>query len=239
MSQVTIFGRVSQLVRANLNDMIDRAEDPEKMLDQLVRDFSNAIDEATQEVATSIGNLRNEEQDLESAKGSIDQWGNSAKAASHKADDERAAGNTAEADRLDALAKIAIQKQISFETQVTTLTAKVAADTTVVDGLKDGLLKMQAKLDTLKDKRQELISRAKMVQAQQTVQKAVGSINAADPTSDIARFEDRIRSQEAQVKGMAELDSESLDSQFAALDADAASTEADSRLAAMKQKAAV
>lgn len=237
MTQQTIFGRVSQLVRANLNDLIDRAEDPEKMLDQLVRDFSNAIDEATQQVALTVGELRMTEDDLVEAQDNVHQWERSAVAASRKADAERAAGNTAEADRLDGLAKIAIQKQLSFEGQVTTLTAKVASDTTVVNGLKDGLLKMQVKLDTLRSKRNELVSRAKMVQAQRTVQTAVSAVNAADPTSDISRFEDRIRTQEAQVRGLAELEGESIDEQFAALDKDAASTEADSRLAAMKEKA--
>lgn len=232
----TIFSRVSQLVRANLNDLIDRAEDPEKMLDQLVRDFSNAITEATNEVAVTVGSLRMTEEDLSNAHLHVEEWGRKAQAASRKGDDERSTGNTVEADRLDGLAKIALQKQISFEGQVTTLTAKVASDTTVVNGLKDGLQKMQLKLDTLRDKRQELVSRAKMVRAQQTVQQAVGAINAADPTSDLARFEDRIRNQEAQVKGMAELESESIDEQFAGLDRDSASIEADSRLAALKQK---
>ena len=98
---------------------------------------------------------------------------------------------------------------------------------------------MEQKLTTLQDKRSELVNRAKMAQAQETVQKAVGAVNAADPTSDLSRFEDRIRQQEARVKGMAELQSETLEEQFATLEDDAVSAEADARLAALKETATV
>ena len=63
------------LVRANLNDLLDRAEDPEKMLDQLVRDYRNAINEARTEVAATVGNLRMTEEDLSEARGLSMQWG--------------------------------------------------------------------------------------------------------------------------------------------------------------------
>ena len=58
MAQTSILGRVSQLVRANINAILDGAEDPEKMLDQLVRDFTDNIAEAEDAVAQTIGNLR-------------------------------------------------------------------------------------------------------------------------------------------------------------------------------------
>ena len=58
MAQTSILGRIGQLVRANINAILDSAEDPEKMLDQLVRDFTNSIAEAEEAVAQTIGNLR-------------------------------------------------------------------------------------------------------------------------------------------------------------------------------------
>ena len=51
MAQTTILGRVGQLLRANINSLLDGAEDPEKMLDQLVRDFTNNMSEAEDAVA--------------------------------------------------------------------------------------------------------------------------------------------------------------------------------------------
>jgi phage shock protein A len=232
MSQSTIFGRVSQLVRANINDLIDRAEDPEKMLNQLVLDYTNAIDEARSAVGSRIGYLRLEEEDAREAREEAGEWGQKAKAASRKAD---SATNAKEKARLNELARLALTKQVNLETQADKLEAKVKADTDLVDGLKDGLNKMEIKLETLKSQRQDLLARAKMVQAQQAVQGALASVNAADPTSDLARFEDRIRGQEAQVAGMAELQSETLDEQFAALDQDVISNEVEARLAALKE----
>ena len=60
----TILGRVSQLAKANINALLDRAEDPEKMLDQLVRDYTNSIAEAEEAVAQTIAHVRMAEGDL-------------------------------------------------------------------------------------------------------------------------------------------------------------------------------
>ena len=54
----SIFARVAQLAKANLNALLDSAEDPQKMLDQMVRDYSENIREAEAAIAQTIGNLR-------------------------------------------------------------------------------------------------------------------------------------------------------------------------------------
>ena len=59
----SILGRIGQLARANINALLDRAEDPQKMLDQLVRDYTNSISEAEDAIAVTIGNLRLAEAD--------------------------------------------------------------------------------------------------------------------------------------------------------------------------------
>ena len=61
----SILGRIAQLAKANINALIDRAEDPAKMIDQLIRDYSNSIAEAETSVAQTIGNLRLAEKDYE------------------------------------------------------------------------------------------------------------------------------------------------------------------------------
>ena len=58
MVKHSIFGRIAQLAKANINALIDQAEDPQKMLDQMVRDYTNNIAEAESAVAQTIGNLR-------------------------------------------------------------------------------------------------------------------------------------------------------------------------------------
>jgi phage shock protein A len=232
----TILGRIGQLVRANINALLDSAEDPEKMLDQLVRDFTNNIAEAEQSVAQTVGNLRLLEADNREAQAAQAEWGAKAAAASRKADELRAAGNAAEADRFDDLARIALRRQLSFESQLTTFKTQIDQGTALTNQLKDGLNKLRAKREELVQKRDELVSRAKMAQAQMQVQTAVRNVSVMDPTSDLHRFEERIRRQEAMAQGMAEVSASSLEEQFADLEDQEDEMEVDARLAAIKKQ---
>ena len=234
MAQSSILGRVGQLVRANINALLDSAEDPERMLDQMVRDYTDSIREAEEAVAQTIGNLRLVEDDAKEARSASVEWGDKAAAASRRADQLRTEGNTAEADRFDELAKIALRRQLSYEGQASTLETQAAQQTELAEKLKDGLNKLRAKREELVQKRDELVSRAKMAQAQEQVQVSLQSVSALDPTSEITRFEERIRRQEAMVRGREEVAASSLEEQFASLDDDEDEVEVETRLAQLK-----
>jgi phage shock protein A len=234
MAQTSILGRIGQLLRANINSLLDSAEDPEKMLDLLVRDFTNNIAEAEEAVAQTIGNLRLVEDDAKEARSASSEWGDKAAAASRRADQLRSEGNTAEADRFDELAKIALRRQLSYEGQASTLETQATQQAELAEKLKDGLNKLRAKREELVQKRDELVSRAKMAQAQEQVQVSLQSVSALDPTSEIARFEERIRRQEAMVRGREEVAASSLEEQFASLDQDEDEVEVETRLAQLK-----
>ena len=230
----TILGRIAQLTRANINALIDRAEDPEKLLDQMVRDFTNSIAEAEDAVALTIGNLRLAEADHAEDVAAAGDWGRKAAAASGKADQLRAAGNVADADKFDNLAKIALSKQIAFEGEARSAEPMIASQTEVVDKLKTGLVQMKDKLEQLRSKRDQLVARAKSAEAQSQVQEAISSINVLDPTSEVSRFEEKVRREEARVAGHAEVAASSLDAQFEELEAESGAVEIETRLAALK-----
>ncbi len=234
MAKQSILGRISQLVRANVNALIDQAEDPQVMLDQLVRDYTNSIAEAESAVAQTIGNLRLMEQDHAEDVSAAEDWGRKAAAASAKADELRAAGNAADADKFDNLAKVALGRQITSENEAKSAEPTIASQNQVVDQLKDGLNKMHDKLNQLTAKRDELVARSKTADAQAQVHDAIKSIDVMDPTSDLGRFEDKVRRQEALVAGQAELDASSLDNQFQSLDDLSQQADVDARLAALK-----
>jgi phage shock protein A len=234
MAQSSILGRISQLIRANVNAILDSAEDPELMLDQLVRDFTDNIAEAEDAAAQTIGNLRLLEDDAKEARAASAEWLDKARAASRRADELRAAGNTAEADRFDDLAKIAIRRQVSYESQTKTLDTQIAAQTELADKLKDGLNKLRVKREELVQKRDELVARAKMAQAQSTVQETLQSVSVLDPTSELSRFEEKVRRQEAQVRGREEVAASSIEEQFDALESDEDEQEVAARLAELK-----
>lgn len=234
MTKQSIFGRISQLVRANINALLDEAEDPQKMLDQMVRDYTNSIADAEAAIAETIGNLRLLEDDHREDLDAAREWGGKALAASRKGDELRQAGDAAGADKFDNLAKVALSRQITAENEARAAEPQIAAQTEVVDKLKAGLNGMKDKLVQLQNKRNELVARSKTAAAQRQVHDAVKSIDILDPTSELGRFEEKIRREEAVVRGQAELAASSLDSQFAELDDLGELTEVDARLAALK-----
>ena len=207
----TILGRIAQLAKANINALLDKAEDPQKMIDQLIRDYTNSIIEAENAIAQTLGNLRMAEKDYE--------------------EDVKAA-----ADKWDNLAKVALGKQIQFENEVKTEEPALASQRDVAERLKTGLAQMKDKLSELKTRRDQLIAREKTARAQAQVTDALNSINILDPTSELGRFEDRVRQQEALAQGKMELASSSLDAQFAELQTDSSQVEIEARLAALKGK---
>jgi phage shock protein A len=234
MSKQSIFGRISTLIRANVNALIDQAEDPQKMIDQLVRDYTNNIAEAEAAIAETIGQLRLLERDTAEDRQAAAEWGNKAIAASRKGDELRSAGDAAGADKFDNLAKVAIPRQVQTENEIKAVEPQLAQQQQVVDKLKGGLDGMKQKLTQLKAKQSELASRAKLAEAQNKVHDAVKSIDVMDPTSELGRFEEKVRRQEALAAGKAELAASSLDAQFESLEDIGELTEVEARLAALK-----
>ena len=234
MTKQSIFGRIAQLTKANINAMLDSAEDPQKMLDQMVRDFTNSIADAESAIAETIGNLRLLEDDHREDVQAAGEWGRKALAASRKADELRTAGNGVDADKFDNLAKVALSRQLQAEKEAKDAEPQIASQSAIVEQLKTGLNTMKTKLNQLTAKRNELIARSKTAAAQAQVMDAVKSIDIMDPTSEVSRFEDKIRREEAKVRGASELAASSLDAQFESLDDLGELTEVDARLAALK-----
>ena len=142
----TILGRIAQLAKANINALLDKAEDPQKMIDQLIRDYTNSIIEAENAIAQTLGNLRMAEKDYEEDVKAAADWGQKAAAASAKADSLRAAGDEAGAEKWDNLAKVALGKQIQFENEIKTEEPALATQRDVAERLKTGLAQMKDKL---------------------------------------------------------------------------------------------
>lgn len=232
--KTTILGRISQLARANINALLDRAEDPEKMLNQLVMDFTNSIAEAEEAVAQTIANTRMAEQDLRIDRDAAQEWGRKAEAAVKKAEELRASGDTVGADKFDNLAKVALSRQISFERGVREAQPRIDAQNDTVEQLKEGLTLMRTKLEDLKSRRSQLVARARAAEAQAQVQESLGTIDVLDPTSELSRFEDSIRRQEAMVQGREEARATTLEDQFAELEDHSDDAEVEARLAALK-----
>lgn len=234
MSQQSIFARVTNLARANIHAMLDGAEDPEKMMDQMIRDYTSNIQEAEQAVAQTLGNLRMLEDDAKELQQSVDEWGKKAAAAMTRSGQMSAEGRTDEAQRFENLARVALSKQVELEQQLSDMKPNIDSQTQVVDGLRTGLDRMKERLAEIKRRRDELVARAKVVEAQSQVHDALKAVDVHDPLSEVSRFEEKIRREEAKMRGQAELAASSLDAQFESLESLTAETEVEARLAALR-----
>jgi len=170
------------------------------------------------------------EDDQREAQQAAQEWGDKAEAAARKAKESTGA----EAERFDELAKIAIRRQMSYEGQTKTFETQIAQQTELTEKLKDGLNKLRVKREELVQKRDELVSRAKMASAQRQVQEAVRNVSVMDPSSELNRFEDRIRREEAMARGMEEVSASSLEDEFASLQDGEDEAEVSARLATLK-----
>src|SRR5690606_17011417 len=168
----------------------------------------------------------------------VKELGGKSLAASIEADEYYAAGDATNQQKFNQLATVAIQRQMDAEKRAKNLESTITTQREVVDKLKTGLNTMQTKRQELVAKRDELVARARNAKTQNQMMDTLKALDVNDPTSEISRFEQKIRQDEAKVRGAQELAASSLDAQFAQLEDLGAASEVDARLAAMKASSA-
>ncbi|HXW47442.1 MAG TPA: PspA/IM30 family protein [Streptosporangiaceae bacterium] len=234
MSQQGIVGRVMQLARANVNAVIDSAEDPQVTLDDLVFDYRAHIAGAEQAITQTVANLRMIEQDLKEDSRAAQQWGKKAQAASKKADELRAAGHKKDADKFDDLARVALERQLTVQNDVATIQHTIDAQNESLAKLKSGLDQMKGKLSDLRRKGNGRAARSRTGRANSRPRKTTRRIDILDPASEVGRFEEKVQREEARLGQRGRLAASSLDEQFDGLAEPGNRAEVDRRLQALK-----
>jgi phage shock protein A len=214
-----ILDRMSRLIRANINDMIDRAEDPEKMLNELLREMSDGIKDARVQVANMIAQQNEIEAELQESQQTSREW-------------ERRA-ELAVSNGKDDLAREALRRKRDADNITTVYMQQSTAQEETVARLKQQLKLLEAKYNEAEGKRDVLIARHRATQAQKKVTQTLSTMPGLDTHSELDRMETRIRGEEAQTRAMGELQGESLDYQFAELDRD---DDIEGELAAIKAR---
>lgn len=212
-----LLDRISMLVRSNVNDLMDRAENPEKTLDQVIRDMADAITKAKSQVAETIAQKNLLESNYENAQKLANDWGIKAQRAVQKGADD--------------LAREALRRKKDYDANAQVYGSQLASQTEVVDKLKGDLQMLQSKYEDVVRNREVLIARHRTAQAQQKVQQTAAALQGIDPTSELSRMEEKIRMEEARARASAELNESSLDRRFAELEAD---PDVEAELAALK-----
>ncbi|MGH7435685.1 MAG: PspA/IM30 family protein, partial [Polyangiaceae bacterium] len=178
-----IFSRLAQLLKSNLNDLISRSEDPEKMLNQVVLEMSNQLVEAKKQVAASIADEKRLAKQLELELANAQEWERKAMMALR-------AGN-------EPLAKEALARKREHDELAATYKDQWTKQSTSVEQLKRALRLLNDKIEEAKRKKNVLIARKKRAEAQKAIQETMSGMNNVSAFETFDRMSQKIDQIEA------------------------------------------
>ncbi len=221
-----IFDRLSQMLRSNINDLISKAEDPEKMLTQILADMRSQLAKAKQQVASAIADEKRLRDQADTEYKQAQDW-------------ERRAMLAVQENR-DDLAKQALVRQAEHANNGQQLEQTWEAHRLETEKLKNSLRDLNDKIEEAKRKKNLLIARQRRAQAQKRIAETMSSLSEKSAFEAFSRMEERIETNERQIKAAAEIDDEfsgdTLQRDFKQLERGAAAGSVDQQLLALKQK---
>ena len=221
-----IFARLATLIKSNLNDLISRSEDPEKMLNQVVVDMANQLIEAKKQVAVSIADEKRLAKQAEQEAANAAEWERRAMLAIKAGD--------------DGLAKEALNRKKEHEALANTLKDQWTKQKNAVEQLKSALRMLSNKIEEAKRKKNVLIARKKRAEAQRAIQETMSGMNNVSAFETFDRMSQKIDQIEAEAEASSEIaesyTGDSLAEKFGKLEQTAG---ADDDLAALKRKMGV
>ena len=201
-----ILDRMSRLIRANVNDLIDNAEDPEKMLNELLREMQSNIREARHQVANMIAQEKQLEAELQDAQMDAREW-------------ERKAEMALKRDRED-LAREALRRKRDAEEISMVYAGQLAGQQELIEKLRGQLKVLDQKYEEAESKRNLLIARHRQAQAQKRITETFSTLPDMSAMGELDRMEKRIIAEEAQAVALQEMETDDIEWQFAELEAD-------------------
>jgi len=220
-----IFQKLSTLIRSNLNDMISRAENPEKMLNQVILDMREQLTKAKQEVAVAIVDERKLKQQVEDEGKQAQEW-------------ERRAMLAVKQDR-DDLARQALMRHQEYAQRAQSLHETWERQAGETEKLKDALRQLNLKIEEAQRKKNLLIAKQKRAQAQQRIHETMSGLSDSSAFEAFNRMAERIENNERLALASAEVSDEisgdPLDREFKALESGGGEA-VDDRLLALKQQ---
>ena len=207
-----------------MNALLNRAEDPTKMIEQTLIDLETAYQKAKEHVAHSIADEKRLEKSLMDHQGNAKKWEERAILAIEKEDDN--------------LAKEALQRKNEYMRMATQFETELSAHSVNVDKLKDSLKELESKIGEIRRKKNLLVSKQRRAEAQDQIYQTIDGINSTGALGTIERMEDKIDEMSAMADARQELTEEfsgdSLEKRFEKLGV--ADSDVDNELLEMKKK---
>jgi phage shock protein A len=221
-----IFDRLSSLLRSNINDLISRAEDPEKMLHQIIIDMRTQLAKAKQQVAGAIADEKRLKDQVDAEYKLAAEWESRAMLAVKEGRDD--------------LAKQALMRNNEHQTHAQGLDATWQQHQAETEKLKNSLRDLNDKIEEARRKKNLLIARQKRSEAQKRIAETMSSMSEKSAFEAFARMEERIETNERQLKASIEIEEEftgdKLAQDFKQLEKGAVAGSVDVQLLALKQK---
>ncbi len=216
---MALLERVSTHIRANLNDLVDKAEDPEKMIKQVILDMQNQLLQLKTQVAISIADQHVLERKLKENQDNEQQWLRRAEMAVDKHDDN--------------LARAAVERAMSYKSMTESFQQQVEDQKAQVDNLKTALLKLQQKLAEAESKSDMLVAQHRRSRALNKATDASMNIGDESKSAAFDRMKNKVRHSEATAQAKADLVADDVEGKFAAMEKEG---EVDRLLAEIKSK---
>jgi phage shock protein A len=212
-----LFDRIKRVVSANLNDLVNKAEDPEKMLEQAILEMQEDLVQLRQGVAQTIAAQKRSEKQYNDAQNEINKWQRNAQLALQKGDEN--------------LARQALERKKTYTDTSAALKASLDTQSTQVETLKRNLIQLESKISEAKTKKEMLRARITTAKAQEQLQGMVSGMNTSSAMAAFERMEEKVLMQEARAQSAGELAGADLETQFARLES---GSDVDDELAALK-----
>ena len=203
---MALLERVSTLIRANLNDLVDRAEDPEKMIKQVILDMQNQLLQVKTQVAISIADQHVLEKKQAENEENERQWFKRAELSLDKQD--------------DALARAALERSVSYKGMAANFRQQVEDQKTQVENLKSALLKLQQKLTEAQTKAELMIAQHRRSRAMGKANEAKNTMGDNSNSAAFDRMKNKVQRVEATAQATAELAGDDVNDRFAAMEKD-------------------
>ena len=201
---MALLERVSTLIRANLNDLVDKAEDPEKMIKQVILDMENQLLQVKTQVAISIADQHVLEKKLKESEDNDGQWMRRADMAIDSQD--------------DPLARSALERAMTYRTTAESFGQQVEDQKTQVENLKGALIKLQQKLVEAQAKSDMLIAQHRRSRALGKATDAGINIGDGSNAAAFDRMKSKVHHSEAAAQAKSELLADNVEDRFRAME---------------------
>lgn len=220
---MSLFDRIGLLLRSNINSMVSKAEDPEKILNQLLIDMRDQFIQAKQQVAVAIADEKRLYARMTQAQENVQGWEKKAMLAVQAGD--------------DGLAQEALNRQQQEAQQAATWKQQWELQKQATEQLRSALMQLNEKIDEAKRKKDLLIARAKRAEAQKTIQNTMAGLNDNSAFDAFGRMSEKVEQVEAEASASAvlaaDVSGQTLEDKFKKLEVQQGSSDA---LAALKAK---